>query len=232
MNLLKNILKRIKKNNKNSSEIEFYKKLFIENDSWNKPHPNEEEFLRWEIIENFVYEININDAIQFSILDVGCGRGWLTNLLSKHSKLIHGIDPVKPVIEHAKRMFPSIRFSDCTLKKLIKNNNKYDLIVLSEVIEHIIDEEKEDFINDIKSLLKISGFLILTTPRKEAYEEWSKYAFGDQPIEDWISELELEKLMVNHSFDTIKKKRLSISPIKGVSEIEIYQLWLFQNKII
>ena len=168
---------------------------------------------------------------KFEILDVGCGRGWLTFLLSKYGNII-GIEPVKPVINYAKRMFPNIKFICGTTKTLIddkKEFNKYDLIVTSEVIEHIPDDEKGKFIEDISTLLKYKGFLIITTPRKDAQEEWISYMQPGQPIEDWISELDLETMIVKKSFLTHRMEGFSIPPMVGAPEILMYQLWLFQK---
>lgn len=235
MKFLKLFKNKIKKNSITNTESEFYEQMFVKNPFWNKPCPNTEEQLRWDIIEGFVkyskgnYDQDTTE--KFNILDLGCGRGWLTFLLSKYGNIV-GIEPVKPVLKYAKKMFPHIKFICGTTKDLIKDNtsfNKYDLIVSSEVIEHIPDNEKEQFIEDINKLLKEKGFLIITTPRKDAQEVWNAYMKPGQPIEDWISEAELETLIVKKSFLKHKMERFSIPPIDGAPEIEIYQLWLFQK---
>lgn len=235
MNFFKLFTKSIKQENLNQIESDFYEQMFIKNPAWNKPNPNAEEQLRWHIIEGYVKYVKNNyyksTTEKFDILDLGCGRGWLTFLLSKYGNIV-GIEPVKPVLNYAKKMFPNIKFICGTTKKLIHNKkefNKYDLIVSSEVIEHIPDEEKGKFIEDISKLLNDKGFLIITTPRKDAQEEWNTYMKPDQPIEDWISEEELETLIVQKSFVKHKMERFSILPIVGAPEIEIYQLWLFQK---
>lgn len=235
MKFFKLFTKSTKQDYVNKIESNFYEQMFVKNSVWNKPNPNAEELLRWNIIEGFVKYVQDNydrsTTEKFDILDLGCGRGWLTFLLSKYGNIV-GIEPVKPVINYAKKMFPNIKFICGTTKKLIHNKkefNTYDLIVSSEVIEHIPDEEKDKFIEDISKLLKDKGFLIITTPRKDAQEQWNAYMKPDQPIEDWISEEELETLIVQKSFLKHKMERFSIPPIIGAPEIEIYQLWLFQK---
>jgi len=218
---------------KKFSESEYYENLFIENSLWNKPEPNQEEILRWEIIEKFVKYSKSNfskkEEFEYNILDLGCGRGWLTNLLSKYGE-IKGIEPVESVVNYAKKLFPTIDFVVGTSKDLLNDKNKYDLIVSSEVIEHISNDKKDDFINDIDELLNEKGFLILTTPRKEAQKDWNKYISSEQPIEEWISESELELLLLKHNFKKIIKERIEIAPIVSSPKIEIYQLWLFQKQ--
>ena len=233
--LLNFISKKAEVKLEEQSESEYYEDLFVKNSQWNTPNPNTEEVLRWEIIEEFAKFSKSNftkdDTKEYLILDLGCGRGWLTNLLSKYG-VIKGIEPVSGVIEHAKKMFPNINFVAGTSKDLLEGgeNNKYNLIISSEVIEHVPDENKDDFVNDIYNLLDKDGFVILTTPRQEAQEEWHKYLSADQPVEDWISEHELESLLLKNNFKKIKIKRLAMSPpIAGTPKIEIYQLWLFQK---
>lgn len=216
------------------TQEEFYESLFTQSDEWSNPNPNSEEKLRWEIIENFIFYIKGYNAEikieQSKILDLGCGRGWLTNLLSKHGK-IKGIEPIKPVVEYANTIFPELDIEHGTSKNLIEKGfiNEFDLIVSSEVIEHIDDQLKPDFVNDIKLLLKDGGFALITTPRKDAEEEWKKYIDPNQPIEDWLTESSLEQLFVNSGFKKHLKKTFSIRPNTTAPEIEIYQVWLFQK---
>lgn len=213
-------------------EHNYYKKLFIENSNWNSINPNDEELLRWEIIEGFLKIINFKSEFEKNhILDLGSGRGWLTNLLSNYGNVL-GVEPVAPVVKYAEKLFPEIKFICGTSKDLLKRRNlkKFNLIIASEVIEHVPDKNKNGFIEDISKLLDDNGFLIITTPRKEVQKEWSLYGDPNQPVEDWISETELEKLVVEKKFIKLRLDRFSVSPLKDAPQIEIYQLWLFQKK--
>lgn len=234
MKFLKKIKKKLnffspKKDGIKQTEEEYYEQLFIKNPKWNKIEPNFEEVLRWDIINEFIKSVIPNEG-EIKILDLGCGRGWLTNLLSKYGKT-RGIEPVKSVVEYAKKIFPNIEFLIGTTSDLLTSPNfeKYDLIVSSEVIEHIEDDLKDGFISDINKLLNNNGFLILTTPRAEVQNEWNKYLGANQPIEAWISEHDLEQLVKKNSFKTIKSSRIALSPVQDAQKLDIYQLWLFQK---
>jgi 2-polyprenyl-3-methyl-5-hydroxy-6-metoxy-1,4-benzoquinol methylase len=227
--------KRILKRKSSDTEDEFYKKLFIENKKWNTAAPNYDENLRWFTIEKFLFFIEgYNSANSLhdkknNILDVGCGRGWLSNLLTQYGNVI-GIEPVKSVVEYGKNLFPDLDLRVGVPQDLInKYTSHFDVIVCSEVIEHIQDEQKLSFLNNLKALLKPNGFLILTTPRKDAETEWKKYGDPDQPIEDWLFEETIAKLFSQTGFQKLLLKRLSMSPIKKAPLIEIYQLWLAQK---
>lgn len=240
MELFKIINKKIKKfgfrlnynqQKRNAIEVKYYSTFFIENENWNKPNPNEEEILRWNIIEKFIHNIiDKNKNEKLVILDLGCGRGWLSNLLSGYGE-VKGVEPIKPVVEYAKQLFSNLDISCGTSKTLLKQGfkEKFDLVVASEVIEHIKDNFKKEFVQDIRALLKPGGYTIITTPRKESETEWKKHINPNQPIENWITESILEDLFVKEGFTKRKFDRFSIPPLIGVPAIEIYQLWLFQK---
>lgn len=224
------------KNLYKSTEGEFYENFFIENKEWNKAMPNYDENLRWSIIEKFLYFIEgyhaaLSSHSKSNMLDVGCGRGWLSNILSGYGNII-GIEPVNAVVEYGRRLFPSLDLRTGTAQCLIDEgySSHFDIIVSSEVIEHIADDQKIAFLIELKTLLKEDGFLILTTPRKEAETEWKKYGNPKQPIENWLFEESLEKLLLETGFKTHLLRRVSMSPIKRAPKIEIYQLWLAQKR--
>ena len=234
MGPIKRLLTSIKRINREAKEEEFYKQLFINNPTWNNAAPNEDEILRWRVIQSFVkYKINHKKSKllgkKLQILDLGCGRGWLTNLLSNFGD-VTGIEPVGDVVAHSRKLFPDLKIIQGTTKTLLdlKKEANYDLIVSSEVIEHIPDLEKSSFASDIKSLLKKEGYLIITTPRKDAEKEWKKYSDPNQPVEEWMSETDVNELFVNAGFIKIGFERVSLIPVQNAPSIEIYQLWLFQ----
>lgn len=235
MKFLKTLKRKIKsflhQESKPQSEEEYYEQLFTKDQKWSKHDPNNDENMRWDVIKTFVETgiKTIDKEDDITILDLGCGRGWLSNLLSSYGN-VTGIEPVKPVIEHAKKLFPNIKFLVGTSKTILDTKtNNFDFVISSEVIEHIPDDEKDNFIEDIAKLLKKDGFLILTTPRKEALKEWNKYTATNQPIEEWISETELEELVTKKYFKSRQLKRIPMIPKANLPAIEIYQLWLFQK---
>ena len=234
MRFFRKIKQIVRGRNKRAVEPDYYEQLFVHNTYWNTPQPNDEEILRFKIIHHFIAHLKSDFSLKkkdhLKILDLGSGRGWLSSLLSNYGTVL-GVEPVSKVVDHAKKMFPNLNFICGTSTDLLKiaHHDKYDLVVSSEVIEHIVDEAKPGFMNDIKRLLNDHGFLIITTPRKEAEIEWNTYTLPGQPVEDWITEMELEKLAIANSFRVIKRERLAIPPAIGAPSIEIYQLWLFQK---
>lgn len=231
----KNALFNVINGSRELSEDEFYTRFFVENPDWNKSTPNADELLRWNTIENFLYYIKGHKQLmpsqqQTQILDVGCGRGWLSNLLSTYGR-ITAIEPVAQVVKHAQQLFPHLDIKCGTTDDLINEGrlSSFDIIVCSEVIEHVPDQDKAYFLLSLKRLLKPKGFLILTTPRKDAQQEWLKYGDATQPVEDWMTEHNLEQLIAQCGLKKHLLERIAMPPVKRAPNIEIYQLWLIQN---
>lgn len=209
------------------SEDEYYEKLFIENNKWNTKDPNPEELQRWNVIKNYIEIINQDNELQ--ILDIGCGRGWLTNLLSKYG-YAKGIEPIAKVVDYAKKLFPHIDFYKGTSDDLLETKTSFfDLVVSSEVYEHVEDENKDDFVNNINRLLKPNGNVIISTPRKEVQNEWQNYIGANQPVEEWVSEKELEDKFLGNGFKSLGVKRIPYK-ITDNSFLDIYQVWHFKKE--
>jgi len=237
---IKRLIEKIKGDNtpektftkKPVTDEEFYTELFTKDEFWSTPTPNSEEEKRWAVIQGFLTYIkrSLGEGTRPEILDLGCGRGWLTNLLSGYGPII-GIEPIKPVVEYARKMYPQIEFFSGSSGDLLEKGmqGRFDIVVSSEVIEHVPDANKPGFINDIYTLLKPGGFAIITTPRKEAEKEWLAHCSEGQPVEDWITEETLRTLFEAQQFTQCGMDRLTIKPHSNAAEILIYQLWLFQK---
>lgn len=104
------------------------------------------------------------------VLDIGCWDGKKVLELSNKCKEIYGIDINKERLKNAdKRVKNNLFFGDVTKSIPIKKN--FDWIILSEVLEHL--EEDDKALENISNSLKKGGKLILSTPRKvPLFEFW------------------------------------------------------------
>lgn len=102
-----------------------------------------------------------------SILDLGCGNGWLTQILSKKGYNAFGVDNSTSGIELANKRLPGKFFVVDAEKDELPiqlSREKFDLILSSEVIEHLYSPRK--YISFCKKILERGGEgkLVLTTP--------------------------------------------------------------------
>lgn len=99
------------------------------------------------------------------ILEVGCGNGYYLNVLNRlglNLKLT-GIDNDNLALKDAKRFIgdKKIKLILTDANKLPLENNFFDRVIISEVIEHIENEQK--VLDEIFRVLKPGGIMVLTT---------------------------------------------------------------------
>ena len=99
-----------------------------------------------------------------SVLDIGCGTG--TNITYHIAKIFPeinflGVDVDKSSIEFAKKNF-CLKNLNFMMNEEIPENYKVDLIIASEVIEHV--EKPEELMLFLKAKIHSNGIVILTLP--------------------------------------------------------------------
>jgi len=187
----------------------FYARLFTEDPVWSTRHPNLEEARRAGRILPFLSELARERQEGIRVLDVGCGRGWLTNLADTYGSCA-GVEPVAEVVEFARRRFPHLRFEVGSPRDLIEAGEAgaYDVLIASEVIEHVSVDERGDFVTELRSLLDANGAVILTTDRGELYQRWRRRpTTTEQPEENWLTEAQVKTLFESRGFVATARDR-------------------------
>jgi hypothetical protein len=106
--------------------------------------------------------LGILKKIEFnSCLDTGCAQPYLLEAISKRNIQVFGCDISDRVIQANKKNFPAAQFEDVDIsKEVYPQGKKFDLVISSEVIEHIKDWQQA-----IKNLTKMSDrYLLITVP--------------------------------------------------------------------
>src|SRR3989344_372638 len=114
------------------------------------------------------YNFVLNYVKNKIVLDIACGSGYGSKLLSNKAKKVIGVDISKESIDYAKNNFNSnkIKFfiGDATNLDFLKDNS-IDVVVSFETIEHLIDYKR--FLMEVKRILKKEGLFIVSTPNKK-----------------------------------------------------------------
>lgn len=105
--------------------------------------------------------INKFDKQQLSVLDIGCGGGYLLHCFKeKGYGNLQGLDPAPDCKISAKELY-DIDIATATLEEY-KTKNKFDLIILGSVLEHM--SNIDEVVEKIKDLLNPGGFLYICVP--------------------------------------------------------------------
>ncbi|MEQ8171950.1 MAG: class I SAM-dependent methyltransferase [Candidatus Eremiobacterota bacterium] len=96
-----------------------------------------------------------------SCLDAGCAQPYLFEYLSHMNKELYGCDISDEVINSNSKYFTNAQFIKLDIsKETYPKNKKFDLVITSEVLEHI-----EDWKSAIKNLTKmVDKYLLITVP--------------------------------------------------------------------
>jgi SAM-dependent methyltransferase len=105
------------------------------------------------------------DGTPRSFLDVGCGMGRYMLAAQKLGFEMLGFEPSTDHARVAMRHFNLPVIQDYFSPDKVADR-KFDLIMLSHVIEHIYDQRA--FVQDLVSVLKPGGALIIVTPNNES----------------------------------------------------------------
>lgn len=98
------------------------------------------------------------------VLDYGCGGGELVKQLNDNGYNAYGFDVSNAMIETAKSQTNmDKKFMAGGLDKI---TDKYDLIVMDNVIEHIASDEIQEVLLKLKNILQDNGRLLIITPHR------------------------------------------------------------------
>ncbi|MDD5616425.1 MAG: methyltransferase domain-containing protein [Candidatus Methanoperedens sp.] len=110
------------------------------------------------------------------VLDLACGEGYGSNILSKETEYVVGMDIDETAVEHArnKYLLQNLEFIQGSILDIpILGSEKFDVIICFEGIEHV--EEPERLLSEVKRLLKKNGLFIVSSPNKKTYSDDPAY---------------------------------------------------------
>ncbi|URA10912.1 class I SAM-dependent methyltransferase [Thermospira aquatica] len=139
-------------------------------------------YLRYHLIYKHIKEYvekNKRD-VEVKLLDVGCGPGHLATFLSPLKNLtLYGCDISEKSLALAKEK--GMNTVKCNLWETLPfPDGFFDIVVATEVIEHIYDTEH--FIREIKRILKEDGLLVITTPNVASLGRRIMLLLGINPV--------------------------------------------------
>jgi len=105
------------------------------------------------------------------VLDIACGEGYGSEMLSQNAKSVVGVDIDPATVAHAMTKYrsPKMKFIEGACEKIPLPDKSVDLVVSFETLEHIEDHDK--FLGEIERVLDSGGILVISTPEKAAYSD-------------------------------------------------------------
>lgn len=174
----------------------------------------------YELFDNYYrknYLKHLPKDKKIKILEIACGMGQFLYFLNKEGyKNISGIDLNKKNIEQCKKIgIKNVIKADMYnyISKL--SNNKFDVIIMNDIIEHIPRERVIKYLSNIRTKLKEGGVLIIKTVNCNNVYGLSSY-FSD----------------FTHVVGYTSEKIRHVSLLSGFKECKVYNLYLYTNIFI
>jgi len=98
-------------------------------------------------------------------IDVACGPGHLTNMMSKSGAHVVGVDLSSAMIELAKRLYPGLTFYEARVEALPFENDSFDIALINFAIHHFA--RPEIACAEIRRVIKRGGRLVFAGPLEQ-----------------------------------------------------------------
>ncbi len=118
---------------------------------------------------NYLQHLGNFDRNATEILEIACNKGYLLAALhSLQFKKLFGVDLSPVDVEKAKQIVPAAQISYAdAFDYLAENVEKFDVIILKAVLEHIPKDRVVPLLDRIKSSLKPSGMVVIDVPNMD-----------------------------------------------------------------
>lgn len=177
-----------------------------------RAHPEDPGFKdKWFCLKKNIYKKRLYERYRLCnkiiknkiVLDIPCGVGWGTSLLTGY-KMIIGIDCANEAIQYAKDHYENKtrKFIVGNMASIDLEDNSVEVILCLEGFEHVSREVGNQFINECKRVLKLNGILVLTCPvlNERGETTGNPYHLCEYPEEELIQ-------ILNENFSIIDLKR-------------------------
>jgi len=123
-------------------------------------------------------------CVGIDVLDVACGEGYGSAILSGVAKTVLGVEVDAETVDHARGNYsaPNLSFLQADAASLPLTDASMDAVVSFETLEHLKDQRR--FLAEVKRILRPNGFLVISMPDRLVYS-----AAGTDPNPCHILEL-------------------------------------------
>ena len=143
-----------------------------------------------------------------TVLDVGCGDGRISFLLSKKVGKVYGIDNQPGPVEMGKLLnaaAPNVELSMGDACEIPFPEENFDLVVSMDVVEHVPEDMAEKMVSEMARVCKKGGHVVVATPNRENLRS---RLWGHKPDEKHYKEYTVDEMcrMLENAGLTVRKK--------------------------
>jgi 2-polyprenyl-3-methyl-5-hydroxy-6-metoxy-1,4-benzoquinol methylase len=164
---------------------------------WDSKSGKKEDYYSYKYgaqIIKYLERCGVLNSDGIKICDYGCGPGYLSEYLIERGYHVFGVDYSEESVSRLRsRLGGHPKFIGCSAIDSTDNiSGAFDCVIVSEVIEHMYDNQLREMLEKVSSILKRGGVLVLTTPNEEilgksvVYDKtMGKYIHKWQHVRSW-----------------------------------------------
>ena len=115
------------------------------------------------ILEKFYNCFNQGGTKHPKMLDLGCGAGYDSKILSKAGARVVGVDISEKLIDIAKEEVPQCKFFVGDITESLSNLGRFDGVVCLATIMHVDIQKMKKTFDNISAVLKEGGLLLVSS---------------------------------------------------------------------
>lgn len=197
----------------------FYVESFYSSDYINKKPTSDDNIYVEETLDILSPYLKSKDI---SIFDIGCGRGLLLEKLYKLGyKNLYGVDPSQSCINTLSTNTSKFKIEKGNILDIPFNDSKADIIILSHVLEHIIDLKKA--LKKLNDKLSDDGILYVEVPNATNYD-----MFTESPLRYFylqhvshFDDFHLNNLFICNKYMELKRGHR----IRKEGKLQMHSIW-------
>ncbi|NJM80464.1 MAG: class I SAM-dependent methyltransferase [Flavobacterium sp.] len=181
-----------------------------------KSNPNHKEWRIRQQSSGMIFNYLKNKKESLQILDIGCGNGWFSHMLSQieNSKVI-GLDINKIELEQASRVFnkENLQFFYGDIFKITKFEKQFNIITLNACIQYFPNFKQ--LLDKLKSCLVSDGEIHIIDSPFYKNEEISNAKERTNTYYKTLGYPEMSNFYFHHSTDAISDFKIRYQPSKN-----------------
>lgn len=234
-------------NNISSIDEEELKKFSKTNQEWwdlngefrtlHEINPVRIDYIKSIILKHFeLPNTSIKPLKNIKLLDIGSGGGLVCKPMYEFGADVTGIDAnehnTKAAMAYARERNLNIKYINNTVENyILENNEKYDVILCLEVIEHVANPK--EFVQNISKLLKHDGILIFSTINR-TFKSFTQAIIIAEYILGWVpknTHKYSKFIKPSELVSMLKNTPLNLSELKGLKLSLPNRIWELSDDI-
>jgi 2-polyprenyl-6-hydroxyphenyl methylase / 3-demethylubiquinone-9 3-methyltransferase len=178
----------------------------------------------------------VNDWRGMSVLDLGCGGGFMAEAMARRGAKVIGIDPSAPAIEaareHAEASGLDIDYRVAYGEHLPFPDRSLDCVVVVDVLEHVADPAL--VLDEVRRVLKAGGLVLFDTLNRTTLAAFAFVFLGEVVLRigprgthdprKFIKPPELRTMLLRKGFDVGPMAGLGPSGLNRLFDITFARL--------